>query len=107
MKNTLFNPSGVVVESVRRNPYSFWGEKKDKFKIDCCQICMSEDRLALHHLYYRHLLEDDENNLITLCCHCHKYIHFDKKRKTVRKEWDKRMHKLMEWKEKGVLRWCI
>lgn len=59
---------------------TFWKElrkkilKRDKY---CCQKCsFSGNGLHIHHLETRRNGgEDAENNLITLCNHCHRMIH--------------------------------
>ena len=41
-----------------------------------CQFCGSVVGLEVHHLQFRSRRgEDSEENLITICCTCHKAIH--------------------------------
>lgn len=49
--------------------------QRDKFK---CLSCRSENKLTVHHLYYKHGLkpwEYADNSLVTLCENCHNEIH--------------------------------
>jgi 5-methylcytosine-specific restriction endonuclease McrA len=41
-----------------------------------CQVCGSMQHLQVHHLKFRsHSGSDVEQNLITLCAHCHEQMH--------------------------------
>jgi 5-methylcytosine-specific restriction endonuclease McrA len=41
-----------------------------------CQGCGATQQLQVHHLQFRsHSGDDSEENLITLCDHCHKLAH--------------------------------
>jgi 5-methylcytosine-specific restriction endonuclease McrA len=42
-----------------------------------CQSCGSMTNLEVHHQQFRsHSGSDEENNLVTLCSHCHSRTHF-------------------------------
>ena len=41
-----------------------------------CQRCRRLNELQFHHMNSRSQLgDDDEQNLITLCVHCHQHVH--------------------------------
>lgn len=41
-----------------------------------CQGCGARQQLQIHHKEFRsHSGDDSEENLITLCDHCHKLVH--------------------------------
>lgn len=40
-----------------------------------CQACGCMSQLQVHHIKSRSLLDDTEENLITLCALCHERIH--------------------------------
>ena len=43
-----------------------------------CQVCGSSENLQVHHRKLRSRSGDDaEENLITLCAHCHAQIHIN------------------------------
>lgn len=96
----------IVQEGHERPRYYRWDETKERFKAKCCQICLSEEYLVLHHTRYYKYFSDDNTNLITLCRRCHYYIHFKNNGKKAKPEkWEKRMHKLMWLKETRGFVW--
>lgn len=49
-------------------------ERARKFKKDKCHYCGNRDRLHIHHID-KNILNNSEDNLMTLCVTCHNRIH--------------------------------
>lgn len=56
----------------------FWQEKrfermkKDNFK---CVLCGTAKNLRVHHITYENLINENTDDLVTLCDNCHKNLH--------------------------------
>jgi predicted SprT family Zn-dependent metalloprotease len=58
---------------------------------------MDDGELHLHHIFYKWGKPDGDDNLITLCRHCHFHIHFNKEGlRTKETTWRQRMYELMD-----------
>lgn len=96
----------MEVKSLNYDEYiksaAWYGKREARRAIDKsrCRTCGSSDDLECHHVTYERFgNEDIENDLITLCKHCHKAI-----TDTVRRRrYQKRKYKVNPIKENGEL----
>ena len=69
---------GPKLSRLRLDPEAYealrqWVLRRDGWR---CQSCGSMSNLEVHHkLFLSHSGDDSEENLITLCDHCHKLVH--------------------------------
>ena len=52
--------------------------RNERLELDghACCVCGAQERIEVHHLFYRHDLNDTHlNDLITLCHECHNAVH--------------------------------
>lgn len=54
-------------EEIRNNPY--WGRPNQ------CLICHKDSRLSVHHLTYKNVFHEKDEDLCILCSTCHSEIH--------------------------------
>jgi 5-methylcytosine-specific restriction endonuclease McrA len=63
---------------VRLDPVSYGNLRQEVLRRDTwrCQSCGAMSNLEVHHQLFRsHSGDDSEQNLITLCRHCHRSAH--------------------------------
>lgn len=57
---------------------------------NCCAMCGATTSLQVHHLTYKHLGHELDNELIVLCASCHRKVHSQQSRKKYKSYY--RMH---------------
>jgi 5-methylcytosine-specific restriction endonuclease McrA len=71
-------PIGPKPAPLRLDPLSYEGLRQQILRRDGwrCQSCGAMSNLEIHHKEFRsHSGHDSEENLITMCTHCHTRIH--------------------------------
>jgi 5-methylcytosine-specific restriction endonuclease McrA len=72
------NPIDPKPGRLRLDPTSYEGLRQLALRRDGwrCQSCGTMSNLEVHHKQFRgHSGHDYEENLITLCCTCHAFVH--------------------------------
>jgi len=72
------NPIGQNLPHLRLDPVSYENLRQQVLRRDGwrCQSCGTMSNLEVHHRKFRsHSGDDSEENLITLCTHCHAQGH--------------------------------
>jgi len=67
------NMSCVIYKRYIKSPE--WQEKVKEFRKTECEICGCSGKLNLHHLSYKHLMFEENDDLATLCNDCHLACH--------------------------------
>lgn len=66
-----------IYDEYMRSPE--WADKRRLYKKSQCEMYSSRSQLTLHHLTYKNLKNETEDDLATLCWTCHRAFHIHMK----------------------------
>jgi uncharacterized protein YlaI len=67
-----------------------WRERSNECKLlagNQCKLCGSKESLQAHHLTYKNVYNEPQEDLLCVCADCHHKIHPDMEQKNAKKGW--------------------
>lgn len=78
---TIKNDTSLINFKYMKYQYlksKIWSKKRIKIKKrdnHQCQCCKNHKNLEVHHISYKDIPNENNKDLITLCCNCHQLLH--------------------------------